>query len=684
MAQTDAKNSASPPVPSVEELLKLHSQDILARCTDFGLAHLVVERGGAIVGADAASIEMLGYSLDELRAFEDVSVLIAVEQREIRMRYRQLRLQHIPPPNPMHLTVIRGDGSRLPTEVVHTLIDDGRYTILTVRDASALASRDQIISWYSNLVERMPLGVMIARRVNTDDGLRLELIAANRAASSAFSMDLEARVGEMLMSIFPTFEAMLDRERILAILGTDRIEHLSDTVVGDPAQPAKVFKRVVVALPHDAVALLVEDVTRSAIEDLHRRALLERIVELSDSERRKIALGIHDEPLQQIAGAALLVGQMRRPDRAPREDWLAEVDRSLRQAMDLLRRLIFDLSPPELIQSGLATALSNAADYIFAGTGVRVEVERVDDAPIPEQVADTAFRIAVEALTNARKHANCSSVRVRILAEHEHLSMIVIDDGTGFDERASLGHFGFSNIRDRAEAIGGTIRIITGSAGTTVSTRLPLRRSRQFEAPELTTSIRELDFERATIALERDSLRESLTEMTRASKALRKRMDMFSELGPFLRNAPAAIRNDVACEFFCQWFADGAALRRPSADEMALHRVASFHRDAHQLSFLNQFLFVDRSNNLSNVHMVFRTGEPVMIDRRNGRWSLDDGPTPPEGPIEVHSAILVPVRKGVEIVGVLTCCRDQNLEGFTGEDVDLVRSLADALGSLLA
>ena len=675
--------SGGPTFPRIEDVLALHCRTILQQCADFGLSYLVVRRGGAIVEADQRTVALLGYSMEELRALPDISMLIPPGERDLRIQYQQMRRRGETPSSPMRVTVLCSNGRQIPVDIVFTPIDDGQFTVLTFRDATDIADRDQLISWYTSLCDRMPTGAMIARRIMTQDGARLQLLSANPAASQAFSIDLQARIGDTLFEIFPIPESTEDRNRILAILGTDRIEYLPDAVIGPPSRPNRVLKRMIVALPNDAVALLVEDVTRMVNDDLHRRSLLERIVELGDAERRQIALGIHDEPLQQIAGAALLVAQMRRPDRAPREDWLAEVDVALHQSMELLRRLVFDLSPPELVQSGLATALSAAADHIFAGTGVWVHVERVDDAHVPEKVAVTAFRIAVEALNNARKHAHCSSVTLSIVTDGENLGMEITDDGGGFSTEAPLGHYGFMNIRDRAEAIGGTIRIATGPTGTRVSVSLPLTGSQRPGTPELTNSIRELDFERTTIALERDTLRDSLANATRAFDLAEKHLAMSSGLGPELRAVPAAERAATACRYLCRWLADGTALRLASSNGKELFQIASWHDDEHQLAFLNEHLFIDRSGETSSAHLVFRTGEPVLIDRQKGRWSPGDGNAPPYGPILVHSAILAPVRAGTSTIGVLTCCRDKTLDPFTPSDLRLVESLGDVLGAFL-
>ncbi len=673
------------PAPSIAEFVDQNAAQVLEQCSSFGLAFLLVRRGGAIIDANERALALLGCGVEELRSLADISLLLPPDQRSIRAEYRQMHRRQVTPSGSTRVNIVRADGQQIPIEVVFVPIDGGLHTILAFRDVSDVADRDQLINWYGALCERMPIGVMIARRVDTADGPRLQLLSANAAASESFSMDLKQRIGDVLASIFPEQVTGEDRQRIMALLGTGGVSYLPDTVIGDPSAPDRVFRRLLVALPDDAVAMVIEDVTRMINDDLHRRALLERIVELGDADRRQIALGIHDDPLQQIAGAALLVAQLRRRDRPLEEDWLADVDDALHRSMDALRRLVFDLSPPELVESGLSTALSKAADHLFAGDDVRVHVDQHNEANLPDILADTAFRIAVEALTNVRKHARATVVNVRIRTDADALRVDIVDNGRGFSGTAPLGHFGFANMRDRAEAVGGSCGITTGVGGTTVRVALPLASFPATRTPELTSTIRELDIERATIANERDGLRRALEDTRRLAESSRQRLHVVAELGEVLRSVSPhlSVRAAAACRHICTSVFDGAAVRMASGDGAVLNRVASWHRDPAQLAFLDRFLFVDRSNDTSNAHLVFRTGEPMLIDRSNGWWA-GDGPQPPEGPVSVHSAILVPISVAERTIGVLTVCRDATPMPFDSIDISVLRAASYVLGAHLS
>ncbi len=671
------------PNSTLEHLLADNSEQMLAACAQFGLGYLVVNRRGSIVDANVHAVQFLGRTVDELRELSDVSALLPPSERTKRSAYRHRK--HDDVTEAIRTFVVQPGGQRTPVEVIPVPIGDGELTVLIVRDLSELSTRDQLIDWYEALCERMPVGVMIVNAFDTPEGQRLRLWSVNEAACLALGRDLKARLGDTLFSIFPGQAHEDERRRVFSVLGTGRTEHLPDIVIGDRNAPEHVFRRVVVSLPGDALAMVIEDITPSVRQDLHRRALMERIVELGDSDRRSIALGIHDDPLQQIAAAALLIGQLRRRDLPPRDEWLADADTALHKAMDSLRQLVFELSPPELVESGLGTALSAAADYLFADTGVWVQVDCSDPQPITGVVLDTAFRIAAEALTNIRKHSSATTVQVVVDSDAESLRLMVTDNGVGFDGAQRAGHFGLGHMRDRAEALGGTCGVTTGTAGTTVTAVLPLHGTAAPPPAELVGTLRELDLERATIRRERDSLRQRITDVTESADQATTRLAIIAGLQQALREAPDSVteRAMTACRFLAGTVADGFGIRLVDSSGDVLRRVASWHRDPTQLEYLNAHLFVDRTSVSSHALLVYRSGDPVFIDRTRSAWLAGDGPPPPKGPIVIHTAIMVPVHSSGRIVGVITGERDQSPVPLTEDDIGLFAVLADIIGSHL-
>jgi PAS domain S-box-containing protein len=239
-----------------------------------------------------------------------------------------------------------------------------------------------------------------------------------------------------------------------------------------------------------ALATVQRDITeRLAVEaDLRRmseqrEALLDRLVEAQEAERAQIAADVHDDSIQVLAAVDLRLGLLKRRlgERAPEmEDVLAPLQESVSNAIDRLRALLFDLEPPDL-EEGLAAALRRAGAQIFEDTPTRFRVvdEHEPDAPVATRAV--AYRIAREAMVNAHKHADASTVTVTVAGTDGGLAVSVTDDGAGLPkvtqnvpQASPPGHHGLSSMRDRAAVAGGRLEISPGpTGGTTVHVWLP-------------------------------------------------------------------------------------------------------------------------------------------------------------------------------------------------------------------
>jgi signal transduction histidine kinase len=136
------------------------------------------------------------------------------------------------------------------------------------------------------------------------------------------------------------------------------------------------------------------------------------------------------------------------------------------------------LRPSSLDREGLAAALSIYLEHTAKDTGWVVDVsDRLIASPAPDMAA-LLYRIAQEAIVNARKHASATSVRVEVGNAADGVIVRVVDDGVGFvpDLAAAPepGHLGVSTMVERAELAGGWVRVMSApGAGTTVECWLP-------------------------------------------------------------------------------------------------------------------------------------------------------------------------------------------------------------------
>ena len=231
---------------------------------------------------------------------------------------------------------------------------------------------------------------------------------------------------------------------------------------------------------------LLEDLARHAGAAAHAVRLTadlqrsrERLVTAQEEERRRLRRDLHDGLGPALASLTLKLDAARNllaRDPAAVDVLLAELKAQTQAAIADIRRLVYALRPPALDELGLVSALrEQAAQYVnSAGGGLHVSIEAPEPLPpLPAAVEVAAYRIALEALTNAVRHAQARSCQVR-LAVNGALELEIADDGVGLPADARAG-VGLSSMRERAAELGGTCVIeATSPGGSRVGARLPL------------------------------------------------------------------------------------------------------------------------------------------------------------------------------------------------------------------
>ena len=188
----------------------------------------------------------------------------------------------------------------------------------------------------------------------------------------------------------------------------------------------------------------------------------------------------HDDTAQAVAAAGLRIDALvaNLSDPAAREA-AANARQALSEANKRLRRLLFELRPPALDESGLAAALEQYLLDGFGHDGLDWRVRNtLESEPSPETRA-VLYRVALEALTNVRKHAGARAVEVHLERRGVGVALRVRDDGRGFDLPApdappEPGRLGLVSMRERADAAGGRFALTSvPDGGTTVDFWMP-------------------------------------------------------------------------------------------------------------------------------------------------------------------------------------------------------------------
>ena len=151
-----------------------------------------------------------------------------------------------------------------------------------------------------------------------------------------------------------------------------------------------------------------------------------------------------------------------------------------RHSLTEARRSVMDLRASVLEGQDLAAALESGTRLWTAGSGVEVDVDVSGPrTALPEEAEQHLLRIAQEAVTNVLKHAGASRIRVKLHMEARRLFLRIVDNGRGFEQQDAFssqgGHFGLIGMRERAERLGGELRLASQpGGGTEVEVKVPL------------------------------------------------------------------------------------------------------------------------------------------------------------------------------------------------------------------
>jgi two-component system NarL family sensor kinase len=213
-----------------------------------------------------------------------------------------------------------------------------------------------------------------------------------------------------------------------------------------------------------------------------REELLQRAVDASSDERRRIAGELHDGVVQDLAGASYSLSAAA--DRAP-EETPASVRRALRDgavatrdSMRRIRSLLLEIHPPNLRAAGLEAALADLVNPL-AAQGIDAQLDVEGGLVLSDDAEQLVYRAAGEAIRNVEKHADASRVSVRLTSDDGVVRLEVEDDGAGFtpterERRQAAGHVGLSLLEELAARMGGRVEVRSDpGAGTRFTLEVP-------------------------------------------------------------------------------------------------------------------------------------------------------------------------------------------------------------------
>jgi PAS domain S-box-containing protein len=255
--------------------------------------------------------------------------------------------------------------------------------------------------------------------------------------------------------------------------GADVIGMLGVFLPSDASGPTQAELAFYTALADQAAVAVVNE--RLLGEMGHASAL---------RERARLARELHDSVSQALFSmtlhartAQLAMAKQELRDDGPLGRSVAQLRELSQGALAEMRALIFELRPDALAEEGLVAALRKQTAALSARTGITIEVEAsVARVAVDAGAEEHLYRIALEALNNAVKHAHAERIAVAIADSGGRLELTVRDDGRGFDPtQPRPGHLGMITMRERADVIGARLSLSSaegrGSAVTVVIER---------------------------------------------------------------------------------------------------------------------------------------------------------------------------------------------------------------------
>lgn len=227
-----------------------------------------------------------------------------------------------------------------------------------------------------------------------------------------------------------------------------------------------------------SVLLATLHLSEKRFADQKLKELNNRVFDVQEQERKRVATELHDSISQMLVsvryGIELVQSSIKDPDKLMQysRKCLATLDATLNE----VRRISRDLRPSVLDDMGLSAALVTLGKEFEERAGLYVEVKAARlHAQLSDDAKTAVYRVVQEAMTNITKHANADHVWINLRIAKYEMRLTIEDDGKGLPSPIPSGGLGFSNMQERMETHGGSLKVSNRPAGgTQITVVLPL------------------------------------------------------------------------------------------------------------------------------------------------------------------------------------------------------------------
>jgi PAS domain S-box-containing protein len=228
------------------------------------------------------------------------------------------------------------------------------------------------------------------------------------------------------------------------------------------------------------VVLVFRDITERKQMEVREREMV------TLNERQRLARELHDAVSQTLFSANVIAESLprlweRNPEKAFEE--LGQLRQLTQGASAEMRTLLLELRPESVVKSSLEELLTQLSYALQGRRKIKVAVLVEDDGKptLPEDVHVALYRIAQESFNNIARHGNAKQARARLLLTPDHVELVIVDNGRGFDMKRVTSGFGLTSMRERAATINAILQI-RSRIGTGTRVKLVWRAPKEREA----------------------------------------------------------------------------------------------------------------------------------------------------------------------------------------------------------
>ncbi|MES2690371.1 MAG: sensor histidine kinase [Bacteroidota bacterium] len=213
---------------------------------------------------------------------------------------------------------------------------------------------------------------------------------------------------------------------------------------------------------------------RKAVQNLIEQEQLRNkaVITAENEERKRIAKDLHDGVGQQLSAVKMNLSAYSSKNNTTQ---LTDIMNMLDDAVKEVRSVSHSMVPNALLHAGLASAIRDFMNNVALSGKLQVDVQLVGIKDrLDEKKETTLFRIVQECVTNITRHAEAGRLTLQLIHHPEHLTLMIEDDGKGFNVKDSSGGIGIKNIESRVAYINGTLDIDSQPGrGTTITVEIP-------------------------------------------------------------------------------------------------------------------------------------------------------------------------------------------------------------------